>query len=199
VLVSASKMEVQSLVVIEALASGTPVVGLANETVDELVDESVGCRVPSEATPEAFARCVERICALPQSEYDRLCENARRRVETLDWSVVVGRTSDAYEKILEDAASCQPDQTRLSKIIDLVPSRPVRNFLHRRAAEPVPGTKGMGSVPIRTWVFTSLSVALSMAIQLDRQRRAGILRRRHKGWSISFPDFSRNVLRRGKH
>ena len=33
---SASKMEVQSLVVIEALASGTPVVGLSNETIDEL-------------------------------------------------------------------------------------------------------------------------------------------------------------------
>jgi len=37
VLVSASKMEVQSLVIIEALTSGTPVVGLANETIDELI------------------------------------------------------------------------------------------------------------------------------------------------------------------
>jgi len=199
VLVSASKMEVQSLVVIEALASGTPVVGLANETVDELVDDTVGCRVPSEATPEEFARSVERICGLPQTEYDRLCENARRRVETLDWSVVVGRTSDAYEKILEDAESFQPDQTRLSKIIDLVPSRPVRNFLHRRAADPEPGEKGMRSVSIRTWVFTSLSVALSMAVQLDRQRRAGILRRRHKGWPRTLPVLRRNMLRRGKH
>ncbi|MCX6724912.1 MAG: glycosyltransferase, partial [Candidatus Shapirobacteria bacterium] len=44
-LISASKMEVQSLVIIEALASGTPVVGLANETVDELVDSSVGFRL----------------------------------------------------------------------------------------------------------------------------------------------------------
>jgi 1,2-diacylglycerol 3-alpha-glucosyltransferase len=199
VLVSASKMEVQSLVVLEALASGTPVVGLSNETVDELVDDTVGCRLSKEAAPEEFARSVEKICALPQQEYDRMCEAARRRVQSMDWSVVVNRTSEAYETILKDAALYQPDQTRLSKIIDLVPSSPVRSFLHRRAAEPVPGTKGMGSVPIRTWVFTSLSVALSMAVQLDRQRRAVWLRRKHKGWSVSIPVLSRNMLRRGKH
>jgi glycosyltransferase involved in cell wall biosynthesis len=181
VLVSASMMEVQSLVVIEGLASGTPVVGLSNETVDELVDDSVGRRLPKEATPEAFARSVERVCELPQAEYDRLCEAARRRVQNLDWSVVASRTSDAYEKILKDAASFQPDQNRLSKIIDLVPSHPVRNFLHRWAADTGEGGGGVRSVPIRTWVFTSLSVALSMAVQLDRSRRAVLLRRKHKG------------------
>ncbi len=181
VLVSGSKMEVQSLVVIEALASGTPVVGLANETIDELVDDSVGLRLPKEAAPADFALAVERICALPQSEYDRLCAAARIRVQKLDWSSVVRQTSGAYGKILEEAASLPPDQTRLSKIIDLVPSSPVRNFLHRRAADPAPGGKGMRGVPLRTWVFTSLSVAVSMAVQLDRQRRAVLLRRKHKG------------------
>jgi hypothetical protein len=149
--------------------------------MDELVDDSVGCRLSKETTPEAFARSIERVCALSQAEYDRLCENARRRVETMDWSVVVGRTSEAYGKILEDAASFQPDQNRLSKIIDLVPSHPVRNFLHRWAADTGEGGKGVRSVPIRTWVFTSLSVALSMAVQLDRSRRAVLLRRKHKG------------------
>jgi 1,2-diacylglycerol 3-alpha-glucosyltransferase len=199
VLVSASKMEVQSLVVIEALASGTPVVGLSNETVDELVDDTVGCRLSKEATPAEFARSVERVCALPQAEYDRLCDQARRRVQALDWSSVVRQTSDAYEKILKDATPMPADKTRLSKIIDLVPSRPVRNFLHRRAAAPEPGSKGVRSVPIRTWVFTSLSVALSMAAQLDRSRRAVLLRRRHKGWSVSFPVLRRSAQRRGKH
>ncbi len=43
--VSASKMEVQSLAIIEALASGSPVIGLGNETVDELVDETNGSTV----------------------------------------------------------------------------------------------------------------------------------------------------------
>jgi len=93
VLVSASKMEVQSLVVIEALGSGTPVEGLSNETVNELVDDTVGCRLPKEATAAEFTR----------------------------------------------------------------------------------------SVPIRTWVFTSLSGAGSMAVQLDRTRRAMFLKRKHKG------------------
>jgi glycosyltransferase involved in cell wall biosynthesis len=56
VLVSASVLEVQSLVVIEALASGIPVVGLANETVDELIDDAFGRRLPKETTPAEFAR-----------------------------------------------------------------------------------------------------------------------------------------------
>jgi glycosyltransferase involved in cell wall biosynthesis len=198
VLVSASKMEVQSLVVIEALASGTPVVGLANETVDELVDDSVGCRLSKEATPEDFARCVERICALPQAEYDQLCEAARTRVQKLDWSSVVTQTSDAYGKILKEMAPIEPDQTRLSKIIDLVPSQPVRNYLHRRAASPAPVGKGVRSVAISTWVFTSLSVAVSMAVQLDRRRRAVLLRRKHKGSTgkLTMPD---GGLQRGSH
>ncbi len=190
VLVSGSKMEVQSLVVIEALASGTPVVGLANETMDELVDDSVGCRLPMEATPEAFAQAVERICELPQAEYDRLCAAARARVQTMDWSSVVRQTSDAYEKILEETAMIQPDQTRLSKIIELVPSAPVRKYLVRLAAAPAQVGKGVRSVPIRTWVFTSLSVALSIAVQLDRRRRAMLLRRKHKGSTgkLTMPD-----------
>jgi 1,2-diacylglycerol 3-alpha-glucosyltransferase len=80
VFVSASTMEVQSLSVIEALASGTPVVGLANETIDELVDDRVGFRLDSLTDPEGFAQRVHEICALPQPAYEELCHNARRRV-----------------------------------------------------------------------------------------------------------------------
>jgi 1,2-diacylglycerol 3-alpha-glucosyltransferase len=179
-LLSASKMEVQSLVVIEALASGTPIVGLSNETVEELVDETVGCRLPKEATPAEFARTVERICSLPQAEYDGLCARARERVRDLDWRSVVVKTAEAYEEILRAPEPVRRDDNILSSIIGHVPSEPVRKFLRKRAAATAAGGKGLRSVPLRTWVFTSLTVALSAAAQLDRQRRAAYLKSKRR-------------------
>jgi glycosyltransferase involved in cell wall biosynthesis len=181
-LLSASKMEVQSLVVIEALASGTPVVGLANETIDELVDETVGYRLPKDSPPAEFARRVEQICSLPQAEYDRLCDQSRERVRHLDWRSVVARTAEAYAEVLEASAPAKPDENILSSIIDRVPSEPVKAFLHKQAAVTAAGGRGLRSVPMRTWFFTSLTVALSVAAQLDRQRRAEYLRRKRRGW-----------------
>ena len=98
--VSASRLEVQSLTVIEALASGTPVVGLANETIDELVDDTVGRRLPADAAPDEFARSVEQICRVPQAEYDQLCRQARARVALMDWTQVVDATAAAYEALV---------------------------------------------------------------------------------------------------
>lgn len=108
--VSASRLEVQSLTVIEALASGTPVIGLANETIDELIDDSVGRRLARDATPDDFARSVEQVCNLPQAEYDGLCLQAKARVAQMDWSRVVEATGAAYEKL---ATEFRP-QARLS-------------------------------------------------------------------------------------
>ncbi len=183
-LLSASKMEVQSLVVIEALASGTPVVGLSNETVDELVDETVGSRLSKETTPEEFARRVDRICALPQAEYDTLCDQSRERVRNMDWRSVVVKTAEAYEEILAIPKPAETDENILLSIIDRVPSEPVKAFLRRRAAVTAAGGKGLRSVPLRTWVFTSLTVALSVVAHLDRQRRAAYLKGRRRGEAL---------------
>jgi glycosyltransferase involved in cell wall biosynthesis len=100
VFVSASRMEVQSLVVIEALASGTPVVGLSNETVDELVNQTSGACLPKDASPADFAAAVQQICELPAGEYRALCENARERVKGLDLSNVARKTVESYEALL---------------------------------------------------------------------------------------------------
>ena len=100
--VSASRLEVQSLTVIEALASGRPVIGLGNETIDELVDERVGRCLPRDAAPEEFARSVEQVCNLPQVEYDRLSRQARERVAHMDWNQVVDQTVAAYETMVAE-------------------------------------------------------------------------------------------------
>jgi 1,2-diacylglycerol 3-alpha-glucosyltransferase len=96
--VSASLMEVQSLAVLEALASGTPVLGLSNETIDELVDSQVGMRLPRTATPEQFARAVRELCEMDEESYNRMCRSARERAQPFDWSRAVRLTEGMYAR-----------------------------------------------------------------------------------------------------
>ena len=98
--VSASLMEVQSLAVLEALASGTPVVGLSNETIDELIDAEVGMRLERGSTPAQFARAVRAICEMDRDSYGSLCRNARERVRSFDWSRAIDLTEGAYDRTL---------------------------------------------------------------------------------------------------
>ena len=95
--VSASLMEVQSLAVLEALASGTPVLGLSNETIDELIDSRVGMRLERTATPEQFARAVRELCETDEESYRRMCRRARERVQPFDWSHAMKLTEGMYE------------------------------------------------------------------------------------------------------
>jgi glycosyltransferase involved in cell wall biosynthesis len=136
VFVSASKMEVQSLAVIEALASGTPVVGLSNETIDELVDESVGGWLDQDASPEAFAQRVREVCELPNAEYVQLCTNARLRVAHLGWSTVRAQTVAAYQMLLDARSEVDPSKSvaeaQISAIVARIPSPEVRGIVFER-------------------------------------------------------------------
>lgn len=113
VFVSASRLEVQSLAVIEALASATPVVGLANETIDELVDDVVGKRLPAGTSPAEFAHQVQRICTLPPPQYEALCRAARERVRALDWQAVVEENRRVYGELATVCAERSPRSARI--------------------------------------------------------------------------------------
>jgi 1,2-diacylglycerol 3-alpha-glucosyltransferase len=95
--VSASLMEVQSLAVLEALASGTPVLGLGNETIDQLVDAEVGGRLDRSATPKQFADAVRALCETDPASYERMCGAARRRAQPFDWSNAMDLTEQMYQ------------------------------------------------------------------------------------------------------
>jgi 1,2-diacylglycerol 3-alpha-glucosyltransferase len=124
VLVSASILEAQSLVVIEALASGTPVVGLANETIDELVDDLVGRRLPADAPPAAFAEAVLAVCGLARAEYEEMARQARARVQRMGWDPVVCATVGLYDSVA--ARSAEPGGAATSRGTGL--SRTARIF-----------------------------------------------------------------------
>jgi 1,2-diacylglycerol 3-alpha-glucosyltransferase len=96
--VSASLMEVQSLAVMEALASGTPVLGLANATIDEMVDSRVGMRLEQDATPEEFAKAVRALCETDDARYRTMCANARESVRRFDWATVTAMTERMYRR-----------------------------------------------------------------------------------------------------
>lgn len=58
-LLSASKKEAQSLVILQAMAAGKPVIGLENESIDELVNSTNGLKVKKNTNPKLFANILE--------------------------------------------------------------------------------------------------------------------------------------------
>jgi glycosyltransferase involved in cell wall biosynthesis len=98
VFVSASLKEVQSISVIEALASGKPIVCLANETTSELVDDTVGKVLPQNTPAHIFAQEVEKILALSMSDYKIMANNCQKRVRHLNWPNVLNQLEKFYIK-----------------------------------------------------------------------------------------------------
>jgi len=164
VFVSASKMEVQSLAIIEALASGSPVVGLGNETVDELVDESNGVRLPNDASAKDFAAAVSSVCERPAGAYNELCCNSHSRVAKLDWSCVMERTIQCYETVL----ALQLGKTSISGIkiyrqfISHIPSRRLRNEIVKLVAH-LPGLpRKRIALPVKALSIAMLNMSVSV-------------------------------------
>lgn len=164
VFVSASRMEVQSLAIIEALASGSPVVGLGNETVDELVDESNGMCLSNDASAREFAAAVSSVCERPPAEYKKLCQNAHSRVSALDWSCVMKKTVQSYETVL----ALQLGRTSISAIkiyrqfIAHVPGRRLRNEIVKMVSHlPGPPKKRL-FLPVRALSIAVLNMTVSV-------------------------------------
>lgn len=121
IFVSAATMEVQSLVIIEAMASGTPVVGLSNETVDELIDPSVGIGLEKNASAKKFAEAILKIATLKESEYQKLATNSRDRVKDLDWSNVIKETEKFYEFCIANYNSFgDKNEGRVNRLLNAV-------------------------------------------------------------------------------
>lgn len=74
--ISASLKEVQSLAVIEALASGLPVIGLKNETITDLVNMKNGLALPKNTTQIIFAKKI--VDFVKNSNYQKMSKEAKK-------------------------------------------------------------------------------------------------------------------------
>lgn len=128
-LVSAAKREVQSLTVIEALASGTPVIGLSNETIDELIDDTNGRVMDVDILPEDFAMAVEQMANINQQQYLKLAQHARDRVKDYSWDQVAKKLVAEYNSISSKMAA-SPKQVRLvNRVFDAIADSQLKNYL----------------------------------------------------------------------
>jgi glycosyltransferase involved in cell wall biosynthesis len=176
---SASKMEVQSLVVIEALASGTPVVGLSNETIDELINDEVGAWLAKDKEPRDFAKQIMRICNLPAEDYKVMCQTARNRVAHLDWSNIVLTTSAAYWELMKTKTSItEVESDMLTGLVTFLAVGEVRDYLLKVIEEARQGEGGETGilsrvnipqsirswirVPSSTWFISGLTILASV-------------------------------------
>ncbi|HRI05489.1 MAG TPA: glycosyltransferase [Candidatus Dojkabacteria bacterium] len=170
IFVSASTAEVQALSVIEALASGRPVVGLSNETIDELIDESNGMWLDKDTTPKDFAKAVVAISKLSSAEYGKLSRSARSRVSTLDWDNIANRTLGLYEKYLLSKESRVGSSKRIREMILKLPYFPGQTYLLSKYdenignIEKIDNVGKMAKLPKGTLVFAGVTIGLAALV-----------------------------------
>ncbi len=98
--VSAALAEVQSLSVIEALGSGTPVIGLENTTTQELIkDEYNGALLKKTISPEKFAEVVSKYLNKSNEAYAKLVSNSNNSVRFLEYSNIAKQYQSFYESL----------------------------------------------------------------------------------------------------
>jgi glycosyltransferase involved in cell wall biosynthesis len=113
VFVSASKIEVLSLAIIEALGSGTPVVAIENETTRSLMPNGKYV-LPQEVTPKEFAQKILSLCNLNKRDFEYLCEESRKSVSMLDWQNIFLKTKDFYSQITQQKKVLDEDSKKFS-------------------------------------------------------------------------------------
>ena len=94
--VHANDAEPFGLIVLEAMACGLPVVGVASGGVAESVDASVG-QLAKTSTPEAMAEAIEALFERGAAELGHAAR--QRAVEHHAWDAVFGRLSRIYAKV----------------------------------------------------------------------------------------------------
>jgi glycosyltransferase involved in cell wall biosynthesis len=94
--VSASKTEVQSVAVIEALAAAKPVVALENETIIELTNSLSVIALPKTAQPQAFANAVATMLQ-NQTQYSERAVAAREISQQYSKNLAYQNNLKAYK------------------------------------------------------------------------------------------------------
>jgi len=169
--VSASLAEVQSTAILETFASGTPIVALSNQTIDELVDKKTGYNLPQNTHPKQFAQKVKTICNMDNQKYEKLCINARKQVERFDLHKVVEQTEQMYLKyISKNTVTTRPSTNqRLNDLIANIPEGTIKTTIEemqnvwktRTARKKSKKAPSLRKLPPTTIILTLVTIAIS--------------------------------------
>lgn len=96
-LVSASKKEAQSLAVIQALASGKPIVGIENETIDQIVNMDNGLKLSKKTTTKKFAEKIKFFTE--KVNYKQCSKQCIKDSKMFDENKVISKIKDFYQRV----------------------------------------------------------------------------------------------------
>lgn len=110
--VSPSRSEPFGLVIVEAMASGVPVVATMSEGAREIIEDGLTGRLVPLEDPEALAQAIKALLADP-AERQRLRVNALNQVQLYSLERMVDATEQLYLDVLADK---KPTDSELPKI-----------------------------------------------------------------------------------
>jgi glycosyltransferase involved in cell wall biosynthesis len=105
--VSASIKEVQSLVVIEGLAAGKPIIALENETTKDVVTDGCCLILPQTVSPELFARNLKLFVEKTNKNYQKTSVSCRNLTDRFDIKSTTIKTVDVYENVILESKNNQ--------------------------------------------------------------------------------------------
>ncbi len=116
----ASLSETQGLVLLEAMAAGTPVVALDAPGAREIVRDGLNGRLLKPASPEAFAAAVGEMAKTPAEEAARLKASARVTAQSLSITACAERTLRLYESLRRKTLATDIEESPWSQAINLI-------------------------------------------------------------------------------
>ncbi len=97
--VSASKKEAQCLSIIQSMAAGKPVIGLSNETIDDLINSSNGLVLRKNVTPKVFAEKLKDF--VENINYSKVSIKNIEDSYEFDIDHVTLKTEEAYKRLCQ--------------------------------------------------------------------------------------------------
>ena len=131
--VSASIKEVQSLVVIEALAAGLPIIALKNETTIDNVNKDNGLLISQKTVPEKFARKLKIYVETTTPLYSKVARNCRLSVKSFDINKVSEEILKSYKSAHIEHKKVKPaaiNKVRL-QLESLIPTQVKKLFVRK--------------------------------------------------------------------
>jgi glycosyltransferase involved in cell wall biosynthesis len=116
----ASKSETQGIVLTEAMAAGTPVVGLDAAGVREVVHDGENGRLLLVETVETFAGALRWVAALSQADRERVQRACRQTGQAFSLDRCAGKALSQYAQLLSQYSYRHKDESMWTRIVDLI-------------------------------------------------------------------------------